>query len=207
MRRVLIVTSSYAPTMIADMQRVRQLAWELPKLGWEVEVLSPSAEYQPATCVDEDSAGFFSPYSQAHSVPEMWSGLFRIAGIGSIGWRALLPLWSAGKRLLQQRHFDLVYLSTAQFPLFLLGCIWQRRFGVPYIVDLHDPLYREGARHPVWAQPHLKHRLSNWLAGQVEKSVATWAQGLIAVSPNYIDTVRRRHEAKHPAWLDRKSVV
>ena len=59
MRRVLIVTSSYAPTMIADMQRVRQLAWELPKLGWEVEVLSPSAEYQPATCVDEDSAGFF----------------------------------------------------------------------------------------------------------------------------------------------------
>ena len=59
MRRVLIVTSSYAPTMIADMQRVRQLAWELPKLGWEVEVLSPSTEYQPATCVDEDSAGFF----------------------------------------------------------------------------------------------------------------------------------------------------
>ena len=40
MRRVLIVTSSYAPTMIADMQRVRQLAWELPKLDWEVEVLS-----------------------------------------------------------------------------------------------------------------------------------------------------------------------
>jgi hypothetical protein len=61
MRRVLIVTSSYAPTMIADMQRVRQLAWELPKLGWEVEILSPSTEYQQATCVDEDSAVFFLP--------------------------------------------------------------------------------------------------------------------------------------------------
>jgi hypothetical protein len=36
--------------MIADMQRTRQLAWELPELGWEVEVLCPSGEYQPATC-------------------------------------------------------------------------------------------------------------------------------------------------------------
>jgi hypothetical protein len=187
--------------MIADMQRARQLAWELPQLGWEVEVLSPSTEYQPATCVDEDSAGFFSPHSQAHCVPEMWPGLFRIAGVGNIGWRALLPLWFAGKRLLQRRHFDLVYISTAQFPLFLLGRIWQRRFGVPYILDIHDPVYKEGVRHPIWAQPSLKHRVSNALAKHLEEHVATSARGLIAVSPNYIDTLRLRHEAKQPAWL------
>jgi Glycosyltransferase Family 4 len=201
MRRVLIVTSSYVPTMIADMQRVRQLAWELPKLDWEVEVLSPSTDYQPATCVDEDSAAFFSPYSHVHSVPEMWPGMFRIAGIGNIGWRALLPLWSAGKRLLGQKHFDLIYISTAQFPLFLLGRIWQRQFGVPYVLDLHDPLYKEGARYPVWAQPRFKHRASGALAKHVEAHVAKAAQGLIAVSPNYIDTLRQRYEAKQPAWL------
>jgi glycosyltransferase involved in cell wall biosynthesis len=187
--------------MIADMQRVRQLAWELPKLGWEVEVLSPSTEYQPPTCVDEDSAGFFSPHSQVHYVPEMWPDLFRIAGIGNIGWRALLPLWSAGKRLLQQQHIDLVYISTAHFPLYLLGRTWQRRFGVPYVLDLHDPLYKEGSRHPVWAKPRLKHRVSNALAKHLEAHVAKAAQGLIAVSPNYIDILRQRHEAKQPAWL------
>jgi glycosyltransferase involved in cell wall biosynthesis len=201
MRRVLIVTSSYAPTMIADMQRARQLAWELPKLGWEVEVLSPSTEYQPATCIDKDSAEFFSPHSQVHCVPQMWPSLLKIAGVGNIGWRALLPMWSAGKHLLQQKHFDLIYISTAQFPLFLLGSIWHRRLGVPYILDLHDPLYREGSRHPVWAQPRFKHRLSNALAKHLEARVAKAAQGLIAVSPNYIDTLRRRHEAKQPAWL------
>ena len=115
MRRVLIVTSSYAPTMIADMQRVRQLAWELPKLGWEVEVLSPSTEYQPATCVDEDSAGFFSPHSQVHCVPEMWPGMFKIAGIGNIGWRALFPLvvcWQA-----------FAAAETFRFDLYLDGSI------------------------------------------------------------------------------------
>jgi len=187
--------------MIADMQRVRQLAWELPKLGWEVEVLSPSTDYQPATCVDEDSAGFFSPHSPAHCVPEMWPALFRIAGVGTIGWRALLPLWFAGKRLLRQRHFDLVYISTAQFPLYLLGSLWQRKLGVPYVLDLHDPLYKEGSRHPMWAQPRLKHRVNNALAKHLEAHVATAARGLIAVSPNYIDTLRRRHEAKQPAWV------
>ena len=201
MRRVLIVTSSYAPAMIADMQRTRHLAWELPNLGWEVEVLNPSTEYQPATCVDEDSAGFFSPYSQAHYVPEIWRDLFRIAGVGSIGWRALLPMWFAGTRLLQQRHFDLIYISTAHFPLFLLGSMWRRRFGVPFVLDLHDPLYKEGARHPVWAPPGFKHRVSSALAKHLEAHVAKAAQGLIAVSPNYIDTLRQRHEAKRPAWL------
>src|ERR1700722_9001964 len=201
MRRVLIVTSSYAPTMIADMQRVRQLAWELPKLGWEVEVLSPSTEYQPATSVDEDTAAFFSPHSQAHCVPGVRLDMFKIAGIGNIGWRALFPLWSAGKRLLRQKHFDLIYISTAQFPLFLLGRIWQRRFGVPYILDIHDPVYKEGARHPVWAQPSLKHRVSSALAKHLEAHVAKGARGLIAVSPNYIDTLRQRYEAREPAWL------
>jgi glycosyltransferase involved in cell wall biosynthesis len=187
--------------MIADMQRARQLAWELPKLGWEVEVLSPSTEYQPATCVDEDSAAFFSPHSHVHCVAGMWPGMFKIARIGNIGWRALFPLWSAGKRLLRQKHFDLIYISTAQFPLFLLGRIWQRQFGVPYVLDLHDPVYKEGARHPVWAQPSLKHRLSSALAKHLEAHVAKAARGLIAVSPNYIDTLRQRYEAKEPAWL------
>jgi hypothetical protein len=95
----------------------------------------------------------------------------------------------------------LVYISTAQFPLFLLGRLWQRRFGVPYVFDLHDPVYKEGSRHPVWAQPRLKHRVSNALAKQVEAHAAKSAQGLIAVSPSYIETLRRRHEAKQPAWL------
>jgi hypothetical protein len=187
--------------MIADMQRARQLAWELPKLGWEVEVLSPSTEYQPATCVDEDSAAFFSPHSHVHCVAGMWPGMFKIARIGNIGWRALFPLWSAGKRLLRQKHFDLIYISTAQFPLFLLGCIWQGRFGVPYVLDVHDPVYKEGARHPVWAQPSLKHRVSSALAKHLEAHVAKAARGLIAVSPNYIETLRQRYEAKEPAWL------
>jgi hypothetical protein len=200
-RRVLIVTGSYAPAMIADMQRARQLAWELPKLDWEVEVLSPSTEYQPASCIDEDSREFFSPYAKAHYVPKLFPTLFKMAGVGNIGWRALLPLWSAGRRLLKQNHFDMIYISTAQFPLFLLGPLWQTQLGVPYVLDLHDPLYREGTSHPTWAKPSLKHYLSSLIARQVESYIAERAQGVIAVSPNYINAWRRRYESEQPAWL------
>src|SRR4051812_39967197 len=121
MRRVLIVTSSYAPTMIADMHRARHLAWELPELGCEVEILCPDVNFQPPSCIDSDSAGFFPADTPAHAVVELFPTLFRRAGLRSIGWRAIVPLFLAGRRLLKNKRFDLVYISTTQFSLFLLG--------------------------------------------------------------------------------------
>src|SRR5258706_5816735 len=111
-RRVLIVTSSYAPAMTADMHRARHLAWELPLLGWEVEILCPDGSYQLPLCMDADSADLFSPETVVHAVPQRFSWLARTLGLGSIGWRALLPMLVAGRRLVRKKRLDLVYLST-----------------------------------------------------------------------------------------------
>ena len=54
-KRLLLVTSSYNPATIADMHRARMLAWELPKLGWEVEVLAPGTAFQHPSCLDAPS--------------------------------------------------------------------------------------------------------------------------------------------------------
>src|SRR5438876_9325579 len=97
MRRILIVTGSYAPAMIADMHRARQLAWHLPQLGWEVEILCPDETYQPRSCLDDDSAAFFAADIPVHYVPQRLAWLFRTLGIGSIGMRAILPSWRAGR--------------------------------------------------------------------------------------------------------------
>jgi hypothetical protein len=201
-RRVLIVTSSYGPTMIADMHRARQLAWEMPELGWEVEILCPDASYQQPSCVDEDSAAFFAPDTLTHFVSQWRPAVFRALRFGSIGWRALLPMLRAGVDLLRKRRFDLVYFSTTQFPLFLLGSIWRRRFGVPFVLDFHDPCYNERTAFPVWARPSLKHAISRWTARHVESHATTAAAGLVAVSPNYVQMLRRRYERTTPAWLD-----
>jgi hypothetical protein len=200
-RRVLIVTSSYAPTMIADMHRARHLAWELPKFDWQVEILAPDASYQPVSCLDADSSGFFPGDTLVHSAAPFWPGLFRAIGFGTIGWRALVPMARLGQKLLQTKHFDLVYFSTAQFPLFLLGPLWQRRVGVPYVLDFHDPCYLEGGLQPTWARPSLKHKVSTWLAKYVERRSIADAAAIVSVSSNYIDTLRRRYAERNPAWL------
>jgi hypothetical protein len=204
-RRVLLVTGSYAPTMIADMQRARQLAWQLPKAGWEIEILSPGIGYQPPSCNDADSAEFFSPAAKVHAVPQRAAALFRFLGIGNIGLRALVPLYFAGSKLLAGRRFDLVYFSTAQFPLFLLGPPWRRRFKIPYVLDLHDPIDSGAATTPGgW-----KLRLSGLLSRVIERRAVATASGLIAVSPHYLALMQSRYAQRRPPWLkaDRQAAI
>jgi glycosyltransferase involved in cell wall biosynthesis len=204
-RRVLIVTGSYAPTMIADMQRARQLAWQLPEAGWEVEILCPGIGYQPPSCNDPDSANFFSPAAKVHAVPQRAGAFFRFFGIGNIGLRAVVPLYFAGRKLLAARRFDLVYFSTAQFPIFLLGPPWRRRFKIPYVLDLHDPIDGSAAATPGgW-----KRRLSRWFSRLIERRAAASASGLIAVSPHYLVLMQSRYADRRPQWLkpDRQAVI
>ncbi len=204
-RRVLLVTGSYAPTMIADMQRARQLAWQLPEAGWEVEILCPGIGYQPPSCNDADSADFFSPAAKVHAVPQRADAFFSFFGIGNIGLRALVPLYFAGRKLLAARRFDLVYFSTAQFPLFLLGPPWRCRFKIPYVVDLHDPIDSGAAATPGgW-----KRRLSRFVSRFIERRAAATASGLIAVSPHYLTLMQSRYADRRPQWLkpDRQAAI
>jgi glycosyltransferase involved in cell wall biosynthesis len=204
-RRVLIVTGSFAPTMIADMQRARQLAWQLPAAGWQVEILCPGIGYQPSVCNDADSAEFFSLGTKVHALPQRAAAVFRFFGIGSIGLRALAPMYFAGGRLLAAGRFDLVYFSTAQFPLFLLGPPWRRRFKIPYVLDLHDPISTGAAAVPGgW-----KRRLGRWFSRLIERRAAASASGLIAVSPHYLELMRSRYEDRRPPWLkpERQAVI
>ena len=204
-RRVLLVTGSYAPTMIADMQRARQLAWELPEAGWGVEILCPGIDYQPPSCNDADSAEFFSPAAEVHAVPQSAAAFFRVFGIGNIGLRALVPLYFAGRKLLAARRFDLIYFSTAQFPLFLLGPSWRRRFKIPYVLDLHDPIDSDVAAAPGgW-----KRRASRFFSRLIERRAVAAASGLIAVSPHYLALMQSRYAERRLPWLkpDRQAAI
>jgi hypothetical protein len=209
MPRVLIVTSTYAPAMIADMHRARHLAWELPKLGWQVEILAPDACYQPASCRDDDSAAFFAPRVRAHHVAEFLPRLFRTIGLGNIGWRALLPMARRGLQLLASKRFDLVYISTAQLPLFLLGPLWRGLTGVPYVLDLHDPGYRDDAKRPSWLRSGLKYKVGRQLAKHIERHAAAHACAVVSVSADYVDALRARHAHTTAPWhdADRTAVI
>ncbi|HEX4132671.1 MAG TPA: glycosyltransferase [Pirellulales bacterium] len=199
MKRVLIVTSGYCPTMTADMHRARMLAFNLPEYGWDVEILAPDTSYQRASSLDRDSEIFFCDTSPVHDVPAWMPRLFRAAGIGTVGWRAWVPMYLEGSRLLASGRFDLVYFSTTHFVLFTLGPIWRARYKVPFVVDLQDPWYRPQQRY-FTTNMVCKARVMNWLSKRMERQVVPRAEGIVSVSPTYLANMNECYSSRRGAW-------
>jgi hypothetical protein len=97
-------------------------------------------------------------------------------------------------------QFDLVFLSTTQFPVMILGPIWKRRFGIPYVVDFQDPWLDDYYQRTGIAPPggKLRYRLSRVLARQLEPRVMRKVSQVISVSPAYVHTLRSRYPHLRP---------
>jgi len=190
--RALLVTSSYSPTVIADIHRIRHLAWELPLLGWEVEVIAPGPSFQRPEYFESDSEHLFNPETKVHTVGVDDAWLFEALNMRSIGWRTLKPLRDAGNRLLEKCRFDVVYISTANFNLFCLGVGWSRKFKVPFVLDFHDPWVREKVDYRTTTN-RWKRFLAACIARPMERYAVRGAAGIVSVSPFYLQELRRRH--------------
>lgn len=206
MRRVLLVTSSYAPVTIADMHRVRHLAWDLYKLGWDAEILVPGLEFQRPDCFEPESAPLFNPEVECHEVTPRDFKLFSLLNVRSIGWRALRPMADRGAELLRRKSYDLIYISTANFNLFCLGRWWSREFNIPYVLDYHDPWVRDQIDYSTTSNP-LKRWLSAKLSGVMESYALKGAAGVVSVSPVYLDELRQRYGNLRCLQADRSAFI
>ena len=200
------MASSYAPTTIADMHRVRHLAWELPELGWDVEVLFAGSGFQRPEYLEPDSLPLFNPAVVGHSVDPQDFWFFRPLGIRSIGWRALRPLKRAGDALLATGRFDLVFISTGNFNLFCLGRGWSRRFHVPCVLDFHDPWVSDRVDYSTTTN-----RPKRWVAAalsrRLERIAIDGASGIVAVSPVYVEALRKRYPNSTALQLERSEAI
>jgi glycosyltransferase involved in cell wall biosynthesis len=192
LKKVLLVTSSYAPAMPADSHRARQLAWTLRDAGWEVEVLAPGRAFQQPEWLNPAAQNLFAPDVPCHEAQPKFTQFFRLLGMNSLGWQSLLPLYLLGNRLLRSRQFDLVYITTAKFNLFCLGRFWQKKFGVPYVLDFHDPWHRPGKQRAT-SKHRFKFRIGMWLSRFMEKFAVSHVNGLVAVSPHYLAQLQQRY--------------
>jgi hypothetical protein len=191
MKRVLIVVSTWKPCMMADMQRARLIAGELPKFGWEAEILTPEASFQ-TDFSRLQGEGLEFPDVPVHEVAQWQSGFFRRVGSRNIGIRAAVPVGGAGLELIRAKHFDAVYFSTTQHWITCNGARWRQRTGVPYIADLHDPIYLEKKVYFV-SRHRIKERIAKHLGKTIERLALGRADGLVSVSPGYIEDVGQRH--------------
>ncbi|RZL45569.1 MAG: hypothetical protein EOO93_26780, partial [Pedobacter sp.] len=114
-------------------------------------------------------------------------------GLGSIALRSLWCYKKYVDQLLQKEHFDLIYFSTTQFPVLILGKHWKKKFNIPYVIDMQDPwhstYYENKPKHERPAKYWFSYRLNKYLEPIAMKQVS----GLIAVSQAYIDTLKERY--------------
>lgn len=220
--RVLLVSPHFPPTNAADMQRVRLLLPHLAAAGIEAEVLAVEAE-QVAAPQDAWLEAGLPPEVPIHRVKALNLGWSKVPGLGILSYRALRAIRRKGNDLLGARagakagetgdgrskdgvrgpNFDLVYFSTTQFGLHMLGPEWKRRFGVPFVMDYQDPWVSDYYRdHPGVTPPggRLKYGLMNWLARRQEPKVLRDCSGITSVSVAYPDQL-----ARHYPWLDFES--
>ena len=176
------------------MHRVRQSLPYFREHGWEAVTLAVDADYVEMQR-DEALLATIPDDAEVYRVPALDYHWTRRFGLGNLALRSLHTLWKAGRRLLAERPFDLVYFSTTAYPVTVLGRLWKRRFGVPYVVDLQDPWRSDhyldlpqGERPPkFW----FSYRLDKLLEPVAMEAV----DGVVAVAQGYIDTMRERYPA------------
>lgn len=198
-RRVLIVSPHFPPVNAADHQRVRMAFPYLNEFGWSAEVVAVEPKAVEGANLDpllEDTVPSEVPVHRVSAVPARFT---RKIGLGNLALRALPFLGRMGSSLLRRgskgQRFDLVYFSTTQFPVMILGPIWKRRFGIPYAVDFQDPwvddYYERTGTQPPGGR--FRRRLDSLLANQLEPRVMRNVSEVTVVSPDYREALKTRY--------------
>ena len=139
MKKVLIISPYFPPSNTADIQRVRMSLPYFRDFGWEAEVVTIDPRHSDMI-KDPLLSLSINTDIKVHYVSAFSKSLTYKLGLGSI---ALRSLWFYRKKvdeILKLQPFDLIYFSTTQFPVCILGAYWKKKFKVPYVIDMQDPL-------------------------------------------------------------------
>lgn len=190
--RVLAISPRFAPTNGADTHRLRLLLAHASSSGWAVEVLAVDSA---------DVVGPVDPWLEDNLPPDVpvhrvraWR--LRGWGLNGLAQRSFWPLYRTGCALLATGRFDLVFFSTTEFALHLLGPLWQRRFDVPFCMDYQDPWVNDYYRqHPDVVPPggRVKYAIADRMHRVMERFVVRHCAGFMAVSPAYLTELEQRY--------------
>lgn len=174
------------------MQRVRMSLPYFAACGWDAEVVTIDAQYADLA-KDELLLQSILPDTKVHKVKAFSKTLTSKIGLGSIAIRSLWYYRKAVNRLLKSNKFDLIYFSTTQFPVCILGAYWKKRFGVPYVIDMQDPWHSDYYINKAKSEQPPKYWFAYRLNKYLEPIAIKNADGLISVSSSYIDELKSRY--------------
>ncbi|EDM37134.1 hypothetical protein PBAL39_05028 [Pedobacter sp. BAL39] len=190
--KVLIISPYFPPSNTADLHRIRMSLPHFSNNGWEAEVVTVHPHYADMPS-DELLMQNIPSSLKIHYVAALNKKWTSRIGLGSLGLRSLWFYWKKVKELLENDHFDLIYFSTTQFPVVILGALWKKQFKTPYIIDMQDPWHSDYyVRKPKNQRPP-----KYWFVYRMHKYMEPIAMrhvsGLISVSDDYISTLVKRY--------------
>lgn len=174
------------------MQRVRMSLPYFERYGWRAEVVTVDERYADLP-KDELLMEGLPENLKLYKVRALKKNITTRFGLGSIALRSLFFFRTAVNDLLKRNHYDLVYFSTTQFPVCVLGAYWKRKFGVPFVIDFQDPWHSEYYRDKPKGQRPPKYWLSYFLNRWLEPIAVNHADGLISVSQGYLEDLGKRY--------------
>ena len=176
------------------MQRIRISLPYYALYGWDVEIVTVDENYTDFKKEKLLLEGLPAklPVHKVKAWNKSWTSKF---GLGSIALRSLWFYRKKVNELLKKKRFDLIFFSTTQFPVCILGPYWKKKFGIPYVIDMQDPwhstYYQDKPKKERPPKHQFAYRLNKYLESMALKSV----DGLMSVSASYISDLKHRFPA------------
>jgi hypothetical protein len=192
LKKVLVISPYFPPTNAADMQRIRTSLPYFKDHDWDATIVTVDEKYSEQVkdnlllqSVPQDVI-----IHKVKAFSRKWTGKL---GLGSIALRSLWFYRQKVNAILKREKFDLIYFSTTQFPVCILGAYWKKRFNIPYVIDMQDPWHSDYYKDKPKEQRPAKYWFSYRLNKYLEPIALKKVDGLISVSQHYIDTLKTRY--------------
>lgn len=191
-RNVLVVSFRFPPHGGIGVQRVTQFTRYLPEFGWSPHVLTgPIGEYRriqdeamlelvpdgiPVTRTDYfDTRRVFRAFGRFHLARVVRALTLSFPNMNS-GW---IPYgYRAGRRLIAEGDFDLIYSSAYPMASHVVACLLARASGLPWVADYRDEWSLRASMR--WPTP-IHRRLGRWL----DRTLTGAADRVVTTSPGH----------------------
>lgn len=201
MRSVVILAPDFSPSGRPPALRIRFFASHLQDFGWKPIIVATDPSYYE-TAIDEENEKLLPPNLTVIRTKAIPAHLTRRFRLGDLGWRSLLHNWSTLKQAIREYRPDVLLLPTPPSAGLLLGRLARARFGIPYVIDLIDPI----ATDYYWKLPRSQRPPKWWLSSRVarflERIVLRRASHITAVDSSYAADALRRYP-----WLSTSDVT
>jgi hypothetical protein len=178
-KKVLIIYPHFPPSNLVGVHRVRLFAQHLTSFGWEPTILTVDEKFYEEK-LDYNLVKLLPTNLRIEKVNAFSIGKIRL--VGDIGLRSFFQLYKKAKQLIENEHFDILYISIASFYCALLGRWLHASTGIKYGIDYQDPWVHD---FPGSNKVFSRHWFSSKLAKFLEPIAVKNAVLITGVSASY----------------------